>query len=336
MDIFARQLLSFVRKCNALVIAAAGLAYCGVAVAQAPAYPSRPITIVVPHAAGGPVDSVGRLFGRKLGELLHTPVVVENRAGASGMIGAAYVAAAQPDGYTLYINASIHAINSLLYKERMKFDAVKDFTPISLLATGELVFCVSVESSISTVKEFVDKARSTPEKITFANTGSGSGGHIATEQFLHDAGLRDILLVLYKGTAPALQAVAGNQVTAVVAPTLSAVPLVKGGRMRALAVTSRNRSPLLPDVPTMDEVGMKNFEFYTWYGFWGPANLPAPILKALNDAAANIMAMPDVKSTLVQAGFQSSYKGPEDFKKFIADDMASNRKVIEAANIKVE
>lgn len=336
MNIFRRQMLALLLKGNLLLAALAGVAYCGVALAQPATYPSRPITIVVPHAAGGPVDSVGRLFARKLSELLKTPVTVENRAGASGNIGAAYVAAAQPDGYTLYINASIHAINPLLYKERMKFDSVKDFTAISLLATGELVFCASTESSISTVQEFIDKAKATPERISIANTGSGSAGHIATEQFLHDAKLRDILLVLYKGTAPSLQAVAGGQVTAVIAPTLSAVPLIKGGKMRALAVTSRNRSPLLPDTPTMDEVGLKDFEFYTWYGFWGPANLPAPVLKTLNDAAATIMAMPDVKSTLVAAGFQPTYKGPDDFRKFIAEDMARNRKVIEAAKISVD
>jgi len=319
-----------------MVAAFAAVAFCEVAIAQQAVYPSRPITIVVPHAAGGPVDSVGRLFARKLSEILKSSVIVENRAGASGMIGAAYVAAAQPDGYTLYINASIHAINPLLYKERMKFDAIKDFTAISLLATGELVFCASNESGITTIQGFVDKAKANPQNVSIANTGTGSAGHIASEQFLHDAKLNDVLLVLYKGTAPALQAVAAGQVTAVIAPTLSAVPLVKGGRMHALAVTSRNRSPLLPDVPTMDEVGMKNFEFYTWYGFWGPANLPAPILKALNDAAANIMAMTEIKSTLIAAGFQPSYKGPDEFRKFIAEDMARNRIVIERANITVE
>ena len=336
MNIFRRRMRAFLFTGKWVLAVFAGVACFGVAVAQPAAYPSKPITIVVPHAAGGPVDSVGRLFARKLSELLKTPVVVENRAGASGMIGAAYVAAAQPDGYTLYINASIHAINSLLYKEKMKFDAIKDFTAISLLATGELVFCASTESSISTVQQFIDKARASPDKISIANTGVGSAGHIATEQFLHDAKLNDILLVLYKGTAPSLQAVAGGQVTAVIAPTLSAVPLVKGGRMRALAVTSRNRSPLLPDVPTMDEVGMRDFEFYTWYGFWGPANLPAPIVKTLNDAAASILAMPDIKATLIAGGFQPAYKGPDGFMKFINEDMARNRKVIEAAKITVE
>lgn len=336
MKFFRRQLLAFLLKGKFILAASAGIAVFGGALAQSAVYPSKPITIVVPHAAGGPVDSVGRLFARKLSELLKTPVVVENRPGASGMIGASYVAAAQPDGYTLYINASIHSINSLLYKEKMKFDAVKDFTAISLLATGELVFGVSLDSAITSIPDFIDKARTSPKKISIANTGSGSAGHIATEQLLHDANLKDILLVLYKGTAPALQAVAGGEVTGVIAPTLSAVPLVKGGRMRALAVTSRNRSPLLPDVPTMDEVGMKGFEFYTWYGFWGPANLPAPVLKTLNGAAATIMAMPDIKATLVAAGFQPAYKGPDDFAKFIAEDMARNRKVIDRANITVQ
>lgn len=315
-----------------MLTALVGFAVGGVASAQ-PAYPSRPITIIVPQPAGGPADSVARLFAGKLREVLNTQIVLENRAGASGMIGAAYVAAAAPDGYTLYVNASVHAINPLLYRERMKFDAVKDFTAISLLAQGELVFCINPQIPATTLQEFIAKARAAPAQFSFASTGVGSGGHIATAQFMHDAQLSDIPFVLYKGTPPAVQDVVGGQVSAVVVPTITAVPLVKAGRLRALAVTSRERTRLLPEVPTMAEAGMKNFEFNTWYGFWGPARLPPAVLKVLEAAAAKVMEMPEVKATLFQAGFESSFRNSVDFATFIEADMARNRKVIEAAKM---
>ena len=335
MSIDRSQVVGVLAQAGAILSALVGLAGGGAAVAQ-PAYPSRPITIVVPQPAGGPADSVARLFAGKLREVLNTPVVLENRAGASGMIGAAYVAAAAPDGYTLYVNASIHAINPLLYRERMKFDSVKDFTAIGLLAQGELVFCINPQVPALTVQEFIAKARAAPAQFSFASTGVGAGGHIATVQFFHEAQLTGIPLVLYKGTAPAVQDVVGGQVSAVVIPTITAVPLVKAGRLRALAVTSRERSKLLPDVPTMAEVGMKNFEFNTWYGFWGPAKLPPAVLKVLEAATAKVMEMPEVKATLFQAGFESSFRNSADFATFIDNDMARNRKVIEAAKMTAE
>ena len=171
-----------------MVAAFAAVAFCEVAIAQQAVYPSRPITIVVPHAAGGPVDSVGRLFARKLSEILKSSVIVENRAGASGMIGAAYVAAAQPDGYTLYINASIHSINPLLYKERMKFDSVKDFTAISLLAQGPLVFLVNPSVKATTPQEFAKEIKLAPDKINFGTGGFGAADHLASAYFLHEIG----------------------------------------------------------------------------------------------------------------------------------------------------
>ncbi len=335
MNIDLSRVVGMLAQAGTILTALVGLVCGGGAIAQ-PAYPSRPITIVVPQPAGGPADSVARLFAGKLREVLNTQIVLENRAGASGMIGAAYVAAAAPDGYTLYVNASIHAINPLLYRERMKFDSVKDFTAISLLAQGELVFCVNPQVPALTVQELIAKAKAAPARFSFASTGVGSGGHIATAQFFHDAQLSDIPLVLYKGTAPAVQDVVGGQVSAVVVPTITAVPLVKAGRLRALAVTSRERSKLLPDVPTMAEVGMKNFEFNTWYGFWGPAKLPAAVLKVLEAATAKVMEMPEVKATLFQAGFESSFRNSADFATFIDNDMARNRRVIEAAKMTAE
>jgi len=321
-------------------LAAAGLA--GAATFAAPAlaqgdYPNRPITIVVPHAPGGAVDSTARLFADKLKDELKQSVVVENRAGASGMIGAAHVARAEPDGYTLYFNASIHAINPLLYKKTIKFDAVKDFAPVSMLAQGALIFSVNPNVPANSVQEFTAKLKAEPKKYTFVTSGFGSAGHLAAALFLHETNLtKDIPIVLYKGAAPALQDLVGGQVSAMMDPMLSSLPHVKAGKLRPLAVTGRERSPLLPDVPTMRESGFKDFEFYSWYGLWAPAKVPAEIVKKLDAASAKIMASTEVKERLASLGFESAYKNSADFAKYIDAEMARYQKIIDAANISVE
>jgi len=318
-------------------LAAAGLAATGPVLAQGD-YPTRPITIVVPHAPGGAVDNTARLFADKLKDELKQSVVVENRAGASGMIGAAYVARTEPDGYTLYFNASIHVINPLLYKKNIKFDAVKDFAPISMLAQGALIFSVNPEKVPShNVQEFLSELKSHPKKYTFATSGFGSAGHLAAAQFLHDTKLTsEIPIVLYKGAAPALQDLVGGQVSAMMDPMLSSLPHVKAGKLRALAVTGRERSPLLPDVPTMRESGFKDFEMYSWYGLWAPAKVPADIIRKLDAATAKIMATPEIKERLSSLGFETAYKNSATFSKYIDEEMTRYQKIIDAAKITVE
>ncbi len=325
---------NFVRNSIAL-IGLAGTTYAGALSAQ-PAYPTRPITIVVPHAPGGAVDSVARFFADKLKDELHESVVVENRAGASGMIGAAHVARQDPDGYTLYVNASIHSINPLLYKKSIKFDAVKDFTAVSMLTQGALIFSVNQKVPATTVKEFVSILKANPEKYTFVTSGFGSAGHLGIAQFRHDIGLDQIPIALYKGAAPALQDLVGGQVSAMMDPMLSSLPHVKSGKLRALAVTGAKRSPLLPDVPTMIESGVKGFELYSWYGLWAPAKLPAPILKKLEDATARIIASPDMQARLSSFGFEPAYKNSVDFNKFISAEMTRYEAIIKAADITVD
>ncbi|GAA4332220.1 tripartite tricarboxylate transporter substrate binding protein [Pigmentiphaga soli] len=321
---------------TAMAVGVAGLAFSCAAAAQ-DAYPTRPITIIVPHAPGGAVDSTARLFADKLKDELKQSVVVENRAGASGMIGAAYVARAEPDGYTLYFNASIHAINPLLYKKDVKFDAVKDFTPISMLAQGALIFSVNPKVPARNAQEMAALLKSDPAKYTFVTSGFGSAGHLGAAQFLYDVKMAgDIPIVLYKGAAPALQDLVGGQVSAMMDPMLSSLPFVKAGKLRALAVTGHDRSPLLPDVPTMRESGFKDFEFYSWYGLWSPAKVPAPIVSKLEAASARIMASPDVKERLASLGFESAYKNSADFAKYIDSEMARYQKIIDAAHITVE
>lgn len=328
----------FVQHAALAGAAALSLLHLPQASAQA-AYPSaRPITIVVPHAPGGAVDGVARTLAERMATVLGQSVIVENRAGASGMIGAASVARADADGYTLYFNASIHSINPLLYKSTIKYDAVKDFTAIGMVAQGALIFSVNPKVPATTVQELVSAVKAAPDKFSFVTSGYGSAGHLGVAQFLSETGLSSagVPIVLYKGAAPALQDLIGGQVHAMMDPFLSSLPNVQSGRLRALAVTGAQRSPLLPDVPTMREAGLKDFEFYSWYGLWAPAKLPAPILKTLEEATGKAAHDAEFKKKLNSLGFDVAYRNHADFDKFIASEMARYQRVIEKANIKIE
>lgn len=299
-------------------------------------YPSRPITIIVPHAPGGPVDNVARFFADKLKDELKQSIVIENKAGASSMLGAAHVARSAPDGYTLYINASIHSINPFLYKKTIQYDAVKDFTAISLLAQGPLVFLVNPNVPATTAQAFAQEIKAQPSKFQFATGGFGAADHLASAYFLHELGLKDVPIALYKGGAPALQDLMGGTVSAKMDAILTALPLVKSGKVRALAVTGAQRSPLLPDVPTMQEAGFKDFEFSSWYGLWAPAKLPADITTKLDNAARRIMATAEMQNKLSSLGFSVDYRGPKGFTGFIQSESQRYGAIVKAADIKIE
>jgi len=303
---------------------------------HAQTYPERPVTIVVPHPPGGSVDGVARLFADKLKDELGQPVVVENRAGASGMIGAAHVTRSTADGYTLYLNASIHNINPLLYKDRMQFDAIKDFSAVSLLARGALIFSIHPDVPAQSVQELVDLVKTDPSKYNFITTGFGAASHLGMSQFLNQYGLSEMPIVLYKGGGPALQALVGGQVTGLMDPMLSSGPFVRSGQLRALAVTGNTRSPLFPEVPTAQEAGMKDFEMYSWYGLWGPAGLPEAVVKKLEAAVQKIMARADISQRLQDLGFESSYLNAVDFQQYIDAEVAKYQQIIETAGIKLE
>ncbi|CAB3633827.1 MAG: tripartite tricarboxylate transporter substrate binding protein [Achromobacter sp.] len=321
------------RLLNAALLAV-GLA-CGAHALAEDTYPQRPITLVVPHPPGGSVDGLARLYAEQLAKELGQSVVVENRAGASGMIGAAYVARAAPDGYTLYLNASIHAINPLLYKKTIKFDSVKDFTPISELAQGALIFSVNPKVAANNVQELVKLLKAEPQKYSFATTGFGSAGHLAAASFLHDNGLEQIPIVLYRGGGPALSDLIGGQVQGLFDPMLSSLPMVRAGKLKALALTGAERSPLLPDLATMKEQGQKNFAFYSWYGVWGPAKLPAPVLRRLEAASAKVMASPKLVEQLNGLGFEPSVKDSAAFARFIDAEMKRYQIIIDQAKIHI-
>src|SRR5260370_20471243 len=246
------------------------------AAATAQNYPSRTVTVVGPFPAGGSVDGVARIMVQKLNETMGQHFIVENRAGgASGTVGANAVAKAAPDGYTLLVSASVHVINPFLYKN-VPYDVVKDFSPLVLLADGPLIVSTTPSVAAGNLKDFFELVRKNPEKFTFGATTVGSAGHLAIELLKRDAGL-DTLVISYKGTAPALTDLMSGQIQLLADPMLSSLPLAQGGQIKALGLTSLKRAPAAPEIPTVEESGVKGFEFVSWYGLWGPKKLPADI-----------------------------------------------------------
>ena len=304
--------------------------------ATAQSYPSRTVSVVVPFPAGGSVDGVARILVQKLNETVGQHFVVENRAGgASGTVGANAVAKAAPDGYTLLLSASVHVINPFLYKS-VPYDVVNDFTPVTLLADGPLLVSTTPSVPVSNLKDLFALVRKDPQKYTFGTTSIGSASHLAIELLKRDAGL-DTLVVPYKGTAPALTDLMSGQIHLLADPMLSSLPLAQGGKIKALGLTSRKRAVAAPDIPTVEESGgMKGFEFVSWYGLWGPRNLPANVSSKLQADVAKVLALPEVKQRLSTIGFDAIGTGGEAFATYIRDEMAKYEKIIKDARIKVE
>ena len=305
------------------------------AAATAQNYPSRTVTVVVPFPAGGSVDGVARIVVQKLNETRGQHFIVENRAGgASGIVGANAVAKAAPDGYTLLVSASVHVINPLLYKS-VPYDVVRDFTPVTLLVEGPLIVSTTPSVPANNLKDFFALVRKDPQKYTFGATTIGSAGHLAIELLKRDADL-DTLVVAYKGTAPALTDLMSGQIQLLADPMLSSLPLAQGGKIKALGLTSLKRAAAAPDIPTVEESGMKGFAFVSWYGLWGPKNLPADLSNTLQAEIAKVLALPDVKQRLNALGFEPIGSDGEQFATYIREEMAKYEKIISDAKIKVE
>jgi len=303
--------------------------------ATAQSYPSRTVTVVVPFPAGGSVDGVARILVQKLNEAMGQHFIVENRAGgASGIVGANAVAKALPDGYSLLVSASVHVINPLLYKN-VPYDVVHDFTPVILLADGPLIVSTTPSIPANNLKDFFDLVRKDPQKSTFGATTIGSASHLAIELLKRDAGL-DTLVIAYKGTAPALTDLMSGQIQLLADPMLSSLPLAQGGKIKALGLTSRKRASAAPEIPTVAESGMTGFEFVSWYGLWGPKNLPADVSNKLQAEITKILAQPDVKERLNTLGFEPIGSPGDTFAKYVRDEMAKYEAIIRDAKIRVE
>lgn len=322
------------KRLVSMALAATGLALMASA-ALAQGFPNRTVTVVVPFPAGGSVDGVARILVQKLNETPGYSFIVENRAqGAGGTVGANTVAKASPDGYTLLLSASIHVINPFLFKS-VPYDVENDFTPVTLLAIGPLIVSTTPSTAANNLKDFFDMARQQPDKVTFGTTGVGSASHLAVELLKRDSGL-STLVVAYRGTAPALTDLMSGQIQLLADPMLSSLPLAQSGKIKALAITSLKRMPAAPNIPTVEESGMKGFEFVSWYGVWGPKGLPADITAKLQSEMAKVVQLPDVQQRMDVMGFESVGSTTYYFAKYIKTEMAKYEKIIKDANIKVQ
>jgi tripartite-type tricarboxylate transporter receptor subunit TctC len=316
------------------LIAGVLLAACA-ATASAQSFPSKPIRIVVPFPPGGTTDVLARAAAQKLSDTLGQPAVVDNRPGAAGNIGAELVAKSPPDGYTLLMGTvGTHAINPALYP-KMPYDHIRDFAPVILVAGVPNVLVVNPSLPVNSVQELVAYARANPGKLNFASSGSGTSIHLSGELFKTAAGL-SMTHVPYKGSAPALMDLIGGQVQLMFDNLPSALPQIKAGKLKALAVTSRERAPALPNVPTIAESGFPGFEASSWFGLLAPAGTPQPVIATINGEVAKWLASPDAKEKLLAQGANAAGGTPEDFAKHIAAETAKWQKVVKESGAKVD
>jgi tripartite-type tricarboxylate transporter receptor subunit TctC len=302
--------------------------------AYAQAYPSQPIKFIVPYTQGTGMDTIARVTGAKLAARLGQPVVVENRPGASGNIGAAMVAKAPADGHTLMVSANTMLMAASTYKN-VPYDVLQDFAPITMAAYGTMALVATTKSGVDSVPALVQRAKANPNKMTYGSPGVGTPHHLAMELFKDVAGI-EVLHVPYKGTAGAVTDLLGGQIDLMFFPVHTAAPHVKSGAMKALAVGSAKRHPAAPDVPTLKEVGVPNVEVEAWYAFFGPKNLPAPILQKLNSELRAILAEPDVRDMLNKSGLDIESSTPAELKAIMERDFPRWAAVISKNKITVE
>lgn len=303
---------------------------------MAQAYPTKFITMVVPYPPGGATDVIGRVLAQKLSTELGKQVVVENRAGAAGNIGAAMVANAAPDGYTLLMGAmTSHSISAVLNPKIARFDIEKSFVPISIVGHVPLVFTVNPKIKANNLNELIALAKANPGSLTFASAGNGSPQHLAGEVFQRVAGVK-MLHVPYKGSGPAMTDLIGGRVDSMIETAPASQSYIKAGKLRALAVASANHVPTLPNVPTATEGGLKGFEVTSMFGIAAPAKTPAPVVARLNAALKKILDDPAVKSALLAQGAIATWTTPEDAATALRAESAKWKKVIVEGNIKPE
>jgi tripartite-type tricarboxylate transporter receptor subunit TctC len=303
--------------------------------ATAADYPTRPVSLVVAFTPGGPSDVLARIVGKKLEVLLKQPFVIENRPGAGGNIAAESVARAAPDGYTLLNgNNSILATNASLYK-KIGYDAEKDFAPISLLGLQPNILVVNPQVPAKTMAELIALAKQNPGKLNFASSGYGAAAHLAGELFKTEAQI-DIVHVAYKGAAPALQDVIAGHVQMMFATSASVIGHIKSGALRPLAVTTLKRTPLLPDVATVDELGIKGFDATTWHGLVAPAGTPKEIIATLHAATMEALKDADVRQQLENLGVDVIGNTPDEFAAYIKSETPKWTAVVKASGAKLD
>jgi len=298
------------------------------------AYPSKPVRIISPFPPGGGNDALCRIVAQKLVEGLKQQVIVENRAGANGIVGTEVAARSAPDGYTIVLIPSGHAVNATLYR-KLPFDSIRDFAPITLAGSSPLVLAVHPSLPVKSVKELVALARARPGQLTYVSAGVGASGHLGGALFETLTGTK-MVHIPYKGMALAITDLMSGQVSLTFGTSLSVIPHARSGRLRALATTGARRSPALPDLPTVAEAGVPGYEASLWYGFVGPARLPPEVVRRLNSAIVAVLGLPDVRDRLASQGVDPQPTTPEEFAQLLASDVERWAKVIQRAGIQPE
>jgi len=300
--------------------------------ASAQQYPTRPVRAIIAFPAGSATDIIGRVIVAKVSEIGGQQVVADNRGGAGGSIASAIAAKATPDGYTLIINSNAHVVNPSMFA-RLPYDTVKDFVDIMPLVGQPNVMVVNPGSRLRSFGDFLSETRANPGKINFAFAGLGSGTHLNSEKLKLDAKI-DFTLVSYKGSADAINDVLGGRVDTYFSPISAGLPFIQAGKLRALAVTSAKRSAQLPNVPTIAESGVPGFEFRLWFGLWGPAGIPAPVLAKIRKDFGAALADSGVREKLATLGNDVIVMTPADFSKFVRREIADTSRIFKAAGIK--
>ncbi len=313
------------------VMAATAVSGAPALAAQAANFPERPIRLIVPFSPGGTTDFSARIVADGLSRELNQQVVVDNRGGAGSVVGTVLAVGSTPDGYTIILNNIGLAVNETL-RPRRGYEALKDLTPISLVGSAPSVLVVNKDAPFKSVADLVKAAQAQPGKISFGSAGAGSSTHLSMA-YLQSAAKMKLLHVPYKGGGPAVSALIGGEVQAVLTPIPTAHPHIKGGRIRPLAVSGAKRSSVLPDLPTVAEAGVPGYEFSTWFGFMAPAGTPKPIIARLNQATVKALRSPELGKKLQVAGMEPQPTTPEGFGAMIRSEIAKWRKVIEQAGI---
>lgn len=295
-------------------------------------WPNRPVRMVVPFPPGGNTDVLARMLSPRLAEEYGQQFIVDNRGGAGGTLGAEIVARANPDGYTIIVVASTYASSAALYK--LPYDPVRGIAPITVLTTGPLVLGVHPAVKAANLKEFIELARAKPGALSFGSSGTGGVPHLATELF-RQMTKTDMVHVPYKGDTPALADLLGGHIQFFMSSPLAMGPQIKAGKLRGLAVTTAQRSPVMPDLPAIGEL-VPGYAVASWFGVWAPAETPKEIVSRLNQSIARILKQPDVQARLRADGVEPAHTTPEEFRRFIAEEIAKWSKVIKAGNIRVD
>ncbi|WP_368921985.1 Bug family tripartite tricarboxylate transporter substrate binding protein [Comamonas aquatica] len=326
---------TFTRRTGLKTLAAATLAVAGMGSAlAADAYPDKPLTMIVPFSAGGTTDILARIVGQALGQELGQTIIIENKPGAGGNIGAQQASRAKADGYTLFMGTvGTHAINQALYK-KLPYDPVKDFAPLSRVANVPNLLVAHPSRPYKTVQEMITYAKKHPGEVTYGSPGSGASPHVSGALFQSMTGA-ELTHVPYKGSAPAISDLLGNQIAVMFDNMPSAIQHVRSGKLRPIAVTTAKRSPELPDVPTIAEAGVPGYEATSWFGLWAVAGTPAPILTKLQTALTKVLKDPAVAKKIADQGGEVVIETPAQFDAFIKSEAAKWGKVVKESGAEV-